>query len=56
MVYHAKNIVSLGGNSPLAIWSIVAIFYLAVVTVLSLLSSFLERRLNYAKGTNKKSA
>lgn len=56
MVYHAKNIVSLGGNSPLAIWSIVAIFYLAVVTVLSLLSSFLERRLSYAKGTNKKSA
>ena len=56
MVYHAKNIVSLGGNSPLAIWSIVALFYLAVVTVLSLLSSFLERRLNYAKGRNTKSA
>lgn len=53
MVYHAKNIVSLGGNSSLAVWSIVALFYLAVVTVLSILSAFLERRSDYAgKGKN----
>lgn len=47
MVYHAKNIVSLGGNSPLAVWTIVALFYLAVVTVLSFISYLLERRTNY---------
>ncbi len=47
IVYHSKNYVSSNGNG-LATWLIVAVFYLVVVTVLTVISHAVERRMNYA--------
>lgn len=52
IVYHSKNYVSSNGNG-LATWLIVGAFYLIIVTVLSFISHYIERSMDYAnKGKN----
>lgn len=53
IVYHSKNYVSSNGNG-LATWLIVAVFYLAVVTVLSFISHRVERSMDYANKSKAK--
>lgn len=53
IVYHSKNYVSSNGNG-LATWLIVAVFYLAIVTVLSFVSHRIERSMDYANKSKNK--
>lgn len=45
LVNRAKNVVSITGNA-FAVWAVVGVMYLIVITILSYIAKFIERRLN----------
>lgn len=52
LVYHAKNAATQGG--ALATYTVLAAFYLIVVTALTVLSHYVERKTDYAKKNSNK--